>query len=268
MKAVCVGINSFKHFPDSTLYGCVNDARDMAAFFETRGVTDIALLTDRLATYDNITKAISRAVTSGEGLLLSISSHGTQVPDQSGDEPDRYDEAFLCHDTGRKFDKLLTDDELFTMLSATDARVEVWLDCCHSGTGTRLLQTAGNCYAAGTRIIPAGTERRARFVRNPATARLFPKAEPMRQTAAREMRNMVLWSGCRADQVSYDAYIAGRSNGAFTRAWLTAWQARKCSDRASIKRKMVGLLNDWEYDQDPQLECGFFRKYSGLKFTG
>ena len=254
MKAVCIGINSFKHFPDSTLYGCVNDARDMAAFFETRGVADVTLLTDRLATYDNITKAISRAVTSGEGLLLSISSHGTQVPDQSGDEPDRYDEAFLCHDTGRKFDKLLTDDELFAMLGATDARVEVWLDCCHSGTGTRLLGGG-----AGNRI--------ARYLPNPETIRRFPKSAPVREQAAREMRNMVLWSGCRADQVSYDAYIAGRSNGAFTRAWLTAWASRKCSDRASIRRKMTALLNDWEFDQDPQLECGFFRKYSKLKFT-
>ena len=30
-RALCVGINLFKNYPQSTLHGCVNDANDMAS---------------------------------------------------------------------------------------------------------------------------------------------------------------------------------------------------------------------------------------------
>lgn len=253
MKAVCVGINNFKYHPKSSLYGCVNDAHDMAGFFQTRGVTDITILAEEQATHEAVTDAIIDAVESGDGLLLSISSHGTQIPDVSGDEADRYDEAFVMHDTGRAFDRLLTDDELFSLLTGTEARVEVWLDTCHSGTGTRLLGEDGK------RRLP-------RYLPNPETRRLFPKRRTLAASAVRELRNVTLWSGCRADQVSYDAYIGGRSNGAFTRAWLSAWKEKGCSDRASIHRRAKRLLKEWEYDQEVQLETGFFRKYSRLTF--
>ena len=253
MKALCIGINQFKYHPKSSLYGCVNDARDMAGFFQTRGVTDITILTDAQATHAAVTDAIIDATESGEGLLLSISSHGTQVPDTSGDEPDRYDEAFVMHDTGRAFDNLLTDDELFELLSGTDARVEVWLDTCHSGTGVRMF---GNM---AQRRLP-------RYLPNPEARRLFPKQRTLAADAVRELRNVTLWTGCRADQVSYDAYLQGRSNGAFTRAWLTAWQAKGCSDRASLHRRTKRLLKEWDFDQETQLEAGFFRRYSKLKF--
>jgi hypothetical protein len=36
------------------------------------------------------------------GMAFSLSSYGAQVPDTSGDEPDRLDEAFCPHDLAAK----------------------------------------------------------------------------------------------------------------------------------------------------------------------
>ena len=41
-------------------------------------------------------------------LVFSMSSHGTQVPDRNGDEPDKADEAFCPHDlaqSGNQWDR-------------------------------------------------------------------------------------------------------------------------------------------------------------------
>ena len=99
-KALCVGINNFKNYPGSALQGCVNDARDMASLLQQLlGFTaaDIAVLTDAQATKAAIMAQLKAMVDGAKAgkysyLVFSLSSHGTQVPDLSGDEPDRADE--------------------------------------------------------------------------------------------------------------------------------------------------------------------------------
>src|SRR5262249_30048718 len=63
-------------------------------------------------------------------LFLTVSSHGSQVKDENGDEPDGYDE------TWRFFDGEIVDDEVFGLLSqfAAGVRIFVLSDSCHSGT--------------------------------------------------------------------------------------------------------------------------------------
>ena len=56
-------------------------------------------------------------------VVFSFSSHGTQVPDQNGDEAvDHVDEAFACYDIAQKDadwdrDTVIVDDELHALLS-------------------------------------------------------------------------------------------------------------------------------------------------------
>jgi hypothetical protein len=77
-------------------------------------------------------------------LVFSLSSHGTQMNDTSGDEPDGKDEAFVPHDIAEKAGAwdpahIISDDEfhdLFVQLPA-NVLLEVYLDTCHSGTGLR-----------------------------------------------------------------------------------------------------------------------------------
>src|SRR5579884_1016758 len=149
-KALCVGINIYKNYPQAALQGCVNDARDMAsvlkAFLGFKD-SDITILTDAQATKQNIIGHLTTMVNEAKAgkigyLVFSMSSHGTQVPDRSGDEPDRADEAFCPYDlaqAGNAWDPkhLIIDDELHDLFVTLPANVllEGFLDTCHSGTG-------------------------------------------------------------------------------------------------------------------------------------
>ena len=141
-KALCVGINKFKKYPSASLQGCVNDARDMSSLLKDfLGFTakDITILTDARATKANIMKNLQSMVAGAKQgkysyLVFSLSSHGTQVPDTSGDEPDRADEAFCPHDldqAGNQWDPnhIITDDELHDLLVQLPSHVllEVYL---------------------------------------------------------------------------------------------------------------------------------------------
>src|SRR5579871_2768583 len=152
VKALCVGVNVFKNYPQSTLQGCVNDAHEMASVLKTYlGFTDkdITLLTDAQATKQNIMANLKTMVADAKAgklgyLVFSMSSHGTQIPDLNGDEQDKADEAFCPYDlaqAGNAWDRnhLIIDDELHDLLATLPPNVlaEVFLDTCHSGTGLK-----------------------------------------------------------------------------------------------------------------------------------
>ena len=81
----------------------------------------------------------ARKLKAGDLFFLSYSGHGGQVPDVSGDEPDKQDETWCLHD-GQ-----LIDDELYLELSRFQkgVRILVLSDSCHSGTVTREMPPPG-----------------------------------------------------------------------------------------------------------------------------
>jgi hypothetical protein len=93
-------------------------------------------------------KALPGAVGEGEGhrVFISYSGHGSQQPDQNGDETDGLDEILLPEDTGIAADEnalvpnAIIDDELGVWLKdITDrkARVTIVIDACSSGTAIK-----------------------------------------------------------------------------------------------------------------------------------
>ncbi|HQC80495.1 MAG TPA: caspase family protein, partial [Accumulibacter sp.] len=151
-KALFVGINKFANYAQFTLNGCVNDAKDMSALYKDLfgfKATEISVLTDAQATKANIIAGLTQMVADAKAgklnyLVFSLSSHGTQMNDTSGDEPDGMDEAFVPHDIAEKggaWDPahIICDDELHDLFVQLPANVllEVYLDTCHSGSGLR-----------------------------------------------------------------------------------------------------------------------------------
>ncbi len=109
-KALCVGINNFKNYPESSLNGCINDAYDMEdILMKYMGFkeNEVVKLMDKEATKANIMKNLQEMVEGAksneyDSLVFSMSSHGTQMPDLNGDEPDDFDEAFCPYDLDSK----------------------------------------------------------------------------------------------------------------------------------------------------------------------
>ena len=175
-RALCVGINEFASLPQTSwLAGCVNDANDIAKALRPLGFTARAttVLTDADATKKNVMAALTQLVTSaksGDHLVFTLSSHGTQVPNEPGGdiEPDDLDEAFACYDIRQKGDQwdrdtVIVDDELRDLFARVPSGVllEVLLDTCHSGTGLKDLEEILQAQLLGRkpRFLPAPTRR-------------------------------------------------------------------------------------------------------------
>ena len=260
-KALCVGINNFRNYPDASLNGCVNDANDMQSLLKDfNGFTDkdIQVLTDAAATkaaiMSNLTEMVDGAIKGTyTHLVFSLSSHGTQVPDTNGDEPDKADEAFCPHDLAQAGDiwdpnHVITDDELHDLFIKLPANVllEVYFDTCHSGTGLKAIDML--------------LQRRPRYL-PPPSLDAFLNVE---QRSPRQLNDLllkkgitqqILWAGCRANQTSADAHIDGKWHGAFT--YFFNKEVRACKNtltRGDILKKVTADLKAAHYTQVPQLE--------------
>jgi len=260
-KALCVGINNFKNYPSATLQGCVNDANDMAALlkkFLGFSASDISILTDAQATKANIISTLKSMVAEAKAgklsyIVFSMSSHGTQVPDVSGDEPDRADEAFCPHDLAQKGNAwdpshIIVDDELRDIFIQLPENVllEVYLDTCHSGTGLK-----------GIDML---LDRKPRYL-PPPSFEAFEKVEGLRSRGLRHgflekgIIHHILWAACRSDQTSADANIGGSWHGAFTYYFCKEMIASSNKlSRNDVLLKVRKDLAAGHYSQVPQLE--------------
>ena len=153
-KAFLVGINDYAPVgaggPD--LNGCVNDVRDMASTLRDLGIvpavpTSMHIVTDGRATRAAILNELGWLVGGakrGDILVFYYSGHGSQMPDMTGEETDKRDETICPHDFATS--GMIRDDDLRAVFSriAAGVNLEVILDSCHSGTGTRELALRSN----------------------------------------------------------------------------------------------------------------------------
>ena len=256
-KALCVGINDYP-IDGADLKGCVNDANSWAALLVDHfdvARSDVKVLLDADATKANILSGLRDLLAgagSGDVLVFTNSSHGSQVPDTSGDET--YDEVMCPYDI---MDNAVTDDELRELFTGLPrgVRLTVISDSCHSGTVTRALLED---------IIPglvSPDHRRVRFL-NPALFRRGPiLADPMgasprgRMAFPQSSMEHVLVSGCRDDEYSYDAQIGPDFHGAMSYFAIKAIEdANYQLTYRELSDQLQTLLDGAGYPQHPQLE--------------
>ncbi|MDD5365607.1 MAG: caspase family protein [Gallionellaceae bacterium] len=273
-KALFVGINKFANYSQFTLNGCVNDAKDMAALYKDLlgfKASETSILTDAQATKANIMAKLKAMVADAKAgklsyLVFSLSSHGTQMNDTSGDEPDGKDEAFVPHDIAEKDGSwdpahIICDDELHDLFTQLPDNVllEVYLDTCHSGSGLRGAEFS--LHAPRARFIAPPehefgekTARMRGFTLSRAPAVKGKKAAAKAAKAAIAGAHHLLWTGCKANETSADAYFNGRYNGAFTYYFVKVM--RETDNKLSRKEVVAKLraLMKGQFGQHPQLE--------------
>jgi Caspase domain/N-acetylmuramoyl-L-alanine amidase len=208
MRALCVGINTY---PTAPLHGCVADARLWKSTLEEIGFA-VDLVTDRAATREVILARLGtlvRDARAGDVLVFQYSGHGTQVPDVSRDEPDRKDEALCPVDfaSGR----LIIDDDLAPFMQGLGRNVNLtcFIDCCHSGTISRL--------ALGAAPTFRGLDERPRFVEATddivAAHRAFRAQSDDARGRPRTALREVLFAACQPWEVAWES----QGQGDFTR---------------------------------------------------
>jgi hypothetical protein len=224
------------------LVACEFDANDMAALASTQGIKPTVLLTKR-ATRANVFKAVRAAATkleSGDLLFLSYSGHGGQIPDVSGDEPDKKDETWCLYDGE------LIDDEVFVELARfkEGVRIVVLSDSCHSGSVVRARVPEGLAGNGRSKMMPPSvamrtyTQNQAFYDKLQSTVAAGARdglraADPdaalaqlhatgstrLTGIAGQAKASIILISGCQDNQTSMD----GDHNGAFTEELLRVW---------------------------------------------
>jgi len=272
-KALFVGINKFANYPQFTLNGCVNDAKDMAALYKDLlgfKTTEMSVLTDAQATKANIMTQLNAMVADAKAgklssLVFSLSSHGTQMNDTSGDEPDGMDEAFVPHDIAEKAgawdpEHIICDDELHDLFVQLPAGVllEVYLDTCHSGSGLRGAEFGLHAPRARYVAPPAHEfDKKTAKMRGFTLDRPAPAAKKGADRGSQTAvagANHILWTGCKANQTSADAFFNGRYNGAFTYYLIKVMRdTQNKLSRKAVIGKMRALMKSG-FAQTPQLE--------------
>lgn len=279
-KALLVGINDYAPIgaggPD--LNGCVNDVRDMAITLRDLGIVpavpwSMHIVTDGRATRAAILNELGWLVGGakrGDILVFYYSGHGSQMPDMTGEETDKKDETICPHDFATS--GMIRDDDLRAVFSriAAGVNLEVILDSCHSGTGTRELALRSN------ENIPEENTITIRYVEPPIdfgffledpslpTRRLLKSSpELMQMTTDVKAKapvlvptlNHVLWSGCKDNQTSGEGTIGGVVRGFFTYCFCKSLRAKNGDvKRLDLDRMVATCLKGLGAGQTPQLE--------------
>lgn len=273
-KALLIGINKYKHLPFysqvlkttvNNLKGSVNDVKIMKGLLKSHyGFLEdnIKTIYDEEATKDNILKIFENwlidSTKEGDLVFFYFSGHGTQVPDQNGDEEDGQDEGLCAHDlipegaNSANEAKIILDDELGQWLRRLRGReVIVVIDSCHSGTATR---------GVNGRIVSYLEETPSKH------AKFIPvRLNPTRGKSLNSLTNIpkqndipegqIFFYSSKENQLSYEIALPSGFHGAFT-SLLAEMMNRK---------KNVTYLELFEYaqkeikdrhklDQDPQIE--------------
>jgi hypothetical protein len=249
-KALLVGINAYPN-PNNNLRGCINDIVDMEYFIASKNKVyakeNIKTLTDNRATKKGILGHLNwllMGASAGDQLLFHYSGHGAQLPSKGHTyEKDGLDEIICPYDfSDADTSKTAISDKEFTKIFATIPKGVhfVWIsDSCHSEDLSR------------KQVIAPDTRFR-RFNHEPQKGVITPaaslSAEPIPLHGA-------LLSGCASHQLSADAYINNRFNGAFTHYLIKnlSQYGQDASMQDIVKYVNIDLMEN-DYDQNPQSE--------------
>jgi len=247
-----LGFNKYQYYPHATLEGCGQDAQDMRELiFRGRlGLTydSTAVLLDKDGTRKNIDETLEMLLCSYSWIktvLFSSSGHGTKNP--SSIEPDGVEGALVCYDTqdllGQEVcdpDTLYTESHLFSFLARVpiNCLFEAFIDACFAGElaepKTRTTLT-GRAYT--TRVLP-----RRRLVKPYLTRVLNERPN-----------TTVIWAASQPDQTSAEAFLGGKSRGAFT--YFLCQKLTADIPRKDLLLSVTAALRVEGFSQRPMLLC-------------
>lgn len=298
-KALVVGCN----YPQSeyALRGCVRDCKNHARFaLDSLGVPrcNITVLADGSVpgfkvsrpTKENILAGLQSLVdraAPGDMLYFAFSGHGTQVPDDNGDEEDGFDEAIVPGDFDRS-GRLITDDELnYYMVQPLPDGVLLTcvFDACTSGT---IMDLTAGLDADSMRKVKAGKRKYGRAaalgLRLPWRRYLgVVSTKKRRKTCSRDgcrgippvmnyVRDKVpkrkvhrfakrrnqpacifCFSGCEDGSFSYETTIDGKRCGVLSHCFIKTAEENKQSNYKDLFKRTARKVGSLIRDQDPQL---------------
>lgn len=250
-KALLIGINYIG--TSAQLRGCINDVLNVKKFLireqgfkedEIRVMTEASDKLINIPTKANIISAIKDLVKDNDKdskLFLHYSGHGSWTYDRNNDEKDRRDESICPVDFRNHGD--IIDDKLRRILVDTlveGAQLFCLFDCCHSGTVLDLK------YNYQVKTNEASTTYKINSDRKYATTK----------------SHVMTISGCQDKDVSSDAYINRKFQGAMTFSFLKSYEKLKLENKnvsyKSLMKNLLLICKQGGFEQIPQMCSGKF----------
>ena len=151
-RALLVGVENYQDERVPPTPGCVKDALETAEFIKTKygfDAANIKLLINEQATSINIVQQfrewLIQGTKPGERVFFLYAGHGSQLPDDNGDElVDHLDETLAPYDVNPRTGGNEIRDDIFAQLIAqlSGRRAVLVFDSCHSGSISREISAA------------------------------------------------------------------------------------------------------------------------------
>lgn len=267
-KALLVGINTYLN-PSNNLRGCINDIVDMENFIASKNKVypkeNIRTLTDSKATKKGILSALNWLIlgaSAGDQILFQYSGHGAQIPSRNpAIEKDGLDEIICPYDFNGEdaAETAISDKEFAKIFAKIPQGVHfVWIsDSCHSEDLSRKheIVESNNYSNYDNSNYDFKDTRFRRFNYKDSEQQVEVDAPITSLGAAPIPLHGALLSGCASHQLSADAYINNRFNGAFTHYLIKnlSLYGQDASMQDIIKYVNIDLMEN-DYDQNPQSE--------------
>ncbi|KAK0639722.1 peptidase C14, caspase domain-containing protein [Cercophora newfieldiana] len=248
--------------------------------------------TELYPTHDNILAAFKWLTSdneAGDVLWLSYSGHGGQVKDLEGERASGLDDTICPIDFAENGQ--ITSDVLHRAVVSPmhpDSRLTILFDCCHSGSacelpfvfrpdaegnvnmldtfkkGVGLVRAAGDLLDGGlsmdkvddAKMLLGGATDFFHSLRYGGGADEDGLAkESFQENWESEGKDVWMFSGCRDDQTSADATIAGAATGAMSWAFMKTMRENPEQSYVNVLQNTRTALVE-NYSQVPQLSCG------------
>ena len=235
-RALLVGINSYLHYPEKSLNGCVNDTKIMASVLTERfgfGEADITFLWDEKATRNAIVKELFELLENcetGDIIVFHFSGHGSRRLSSIPHMSDGLEETIMPHDTGSMphLNRDIRDSDLrnwLALLTKKTPNINLFFDSCHSGS---IVRESGKirCINTDSREILFSSGNNLREILfssgnnlsgQPETDKIFPSSS---ENWLALSDSYSLLTACKKNELAYE-YQVKESNrttyyGAFT----------------------------------------------------
>jgi pimeloyl-ACP methyl ester carboxylesterase len=261
--ALLVGIDEYVN-PLPPLTGCVNDITAVKEYLEGRVAKEqlhIRTLLNQEATRQAVIDGFRQHLCqagSEDVVFFYFAGHGSQAEapqDIWHIEPDRLNETIVCYDSRTPGSWDLADKELAKLIAEVAVKnphITIVMDCCHSGSGTRVTDT---------RRAPIDKRQR------PIDSFIISKAEAERLSTSRSPESnpsgwnlpggrYVFLAACRDIEEAKEYTGDGKRRGAFSYFLMNTLQKANGSltYRDLFKRTQTLITSKFKA-QSPQLEA-------------
>jgi uncharacterized caspase-like protein len=253
-RALVIGIEQYARARPAL--GAVNDANTIENFLTSRlkfEASHVRVLRNAEATKAGIERAFAELIAgtrAGDRVFVFYSGHGSNLPDDDGEEKDGWDETIVAHDAAPGGKGQIRDDQ-FARWTADLAgrRIVMIFDSCHSGTISR-----------GVGVADA--DRESRYL--PPDEQTIREAPNKQAVLTRDFKlvhdgligdnrisqqsDLVVISAAQQDQKAYAMQAGGQWRGGLTLALLEAY-AGDAPTLATLKASVEETIRRLQREQ-------------------